>query len=219
MPRLTQPPRSDFDDPEDLDAYDAVVKRRQNMGEVKVEDDPELGAPDVGEYFGALLNSPTMTAIATRMGTFVRTAGERPGTYTHAQREFVDQVLSADWKTNVVQGMHIPDGIAAGVRLEAVEALRFGHEEDLNEEEALLARFIRGTVSGTVDQETFDAMLERLGKRGMVEYAGFVLWLNWIMRMMQLLDVNNPSDEEVDGIIAGIKDGSIAVPDFRERLA
>ena len=98
MARVPQPPRSTFDDPEDLEGYDAVVKRRSGMGMVG-EESEELGSVDVGDYFGALLNSPRMCAIAARMGTFVRTAGERPGTYSHADREFVDQILSKDYKT------------------------------------------------------------------------------------------------------------------------
>src|ERR1700712_517964 len=128
MARLSQPPRSQFEDPEDVEGYEAVIQRRMAIG-MGSDADSELGAPDMGEYFGALLNSPRMTAIAARMGNFVRTAGERPDTYKHWERELVDQVLSADWKTNVVQALHIPDGVAAGVRLEAVEAIRYGHEE------------------------------------------------------------------------------------------
>jgi hypothetical protein len=217
MARLQQPPRTTFDDPADLEAYDAVAKRRTGMG-MATEADERLGAPDVGDYFGALLNSPQLCAIAARMGTFVRTAGERPDSYSHTDREFVDQVLSADWKTNVVLGLHIPDGVAAGVRLEAIEALRYGREEELTEDERLLARYIRQVVSGTVDDATFAAMRERLGARGLVEYTGFILWLQWIMRMMQALDTANPSDEEIDAIIEGLKDGNVAVPDFRERL-
>lgn len=216
MARLSQPPRSAFDDPEDREAYEAVVKRRSAMGMAHDGSDPDR--PEMGEYFGALLNSPRMCAIAARMGTFVRTAGERPGTYAHWERELVDQVLSADWKTNVVQGLHIPDGVAAGVRLQAIEALRYGQEEDLNDDERMLVRFIRQVVSGTVDDETFAAMRERLGSRGIVEYAGFILWLQWIIRMMQMLGVHNPPDEEIDAIVRGLRDGSVPVPNFRERL-
>src|SRR5579875_2875300 len=157
MARLAQPSRHSFTDPEDLEGYDAVVARRMAIG-MGEQTDNGLGAPDMGEYFGALLNSPRMCAIAARMGNFVRTAGERPGSYQHRERELVDQVLSADWKTNVVQGLHIPDGVAAGVRLEAIEALRYGREENLNEDEQLLVRYIRQVVSGTVDDATFAAM-------------------------------------------------------------
>lgn len=217
MARFEQPARAEFSDPADLGAYDAVIERCRVQG-IAGDDDPALGAPAIGNYWGGLLNSPLMTAIASSMGTFVRTAGERGGTYTHAQREFVDQVLSADWKTNVVQGWHVADGVSAGVRLEAVEALRYGHEENLHDEERLLARFIRQLVSGTVEDQTVHAMTELMGKRGVIEYAGFVLWLGWIMRMMQLIDVEAPSDEEVDKMIADLKSGTIPVPDFRERL-
>lgn len=216
MARLAQPPRSAFDDPEDREAYEAVIKRRSAMSMAQDGEDPE--SPDMGDYWGALLNSPRMCAIAARMGTFVRTAGERPGTYAHWERELVDQVLSADWKTNVVQGLHIPDGVAAGVRLEAVEALRFGHEENLNEDEQLLVRYIRQAVSGTVDDETFAAMQKRLGSRGLVEYTGFILWLQWIMRMMQALGTSDPPDEEIDAIVRGLRDGSIPIPNFQERI-
>ena len=63
MARLPQPPRSAFDDPEDLEAYDAVVTRR---GAMKMTGEGD----DVGEYFGALLQSPRMCGIAAKMGTF-----------------------------------------------------------------------------------------------------------------------------------------------------
>ena len=100
MARFTQPARSTFEDPEDLAGYDAVIERCRIQGLADASD-------RVGDYWGGLLNSPMLTGIASAMGTFVRRAGERDNTYTHAQREFVDQVLSADQKSNVVQGWHI----------------------------------------------------------------------------------------------------------------
>jgi hypothetical protein len=61
-------------------------------------------------------------------------------------------------------------------------------------------------------------MKERLGARGVVEYSGFVLWLGWIIRMMQMIGVTDPPDADIEKIIDGLKDGSIEVPNFRERL-
>jgi hypothetical protein len=218
MARLPQPPRSTFnDDGEDLAAYDAVTERETGLFKQYKHDDA-LGAPNVGEYWGALLNSPRMTAIAGQMGNFVRTAGERPDSYKHWEREIVDQVLSADWKTNVVQGLHVPDAVSAGVRIEAIEAIRYGHEEDLNDDERQLVDYIRAVVNGQVTDEMFNGMRERMGARGVVDYTAFIMWLSWIMRMMQALGTPAVSDPELDAVIAGLKDGSVAVPDFRERL-
>jgi hypothetical protein len=211
-----QPTRDEIPDQE-RDAYDAVIVRMRKMAGLP-DAPPEEHMP-VGTYFGALLNSPLMTQIVAQMGTFVRTAGNRPNTYSHADREFVDQVLSVDFKTNVVQGVHIADAVGVGVRLEAIEALRYGHEEDLNDDEQLLARWIRQVVNGQVDNDTYNAIEERLGTRGLVEYTGFILWLHWTMRMMQVLGTEDPSDEEVDKIVAELRSGSDRGQDYATRLA
>jgi hypothetical protein len=218
MARLTQPSRDAFTDQADLDAYDSVTERETGMFK-DFRFDPALNAPDVGPYWGGLLNSPPMAAIAGVMGNFIRTAGERDNTYAHWERELVDQVLCADWKTNIVLKLHIPDAVATGVRLEAIEAIRYGREEELNDDERLLVRYIRAVVSGTVDDELSAKMTERLGPLGVVEYSGFIMWLAWIIRFMQVLQVPDPSDEEIDALIVGLKDGSVPVPDYRERIA
>lgn len=216
MSRPPKQPTRDKLHPEDLEPYDAVINRLRSMEE-RSDAAPEDHF-DAGPYWGALLNSPQLCALAAQLGTFVRTVGDTEGSYSHTEREFVDQVLSVDWDTNVVLAMHVPDAVATGVRIEAIEALRGGHEEDLNDDERLLAKYIRQAVSGTVDDATWEAMDERLGTKGLVEYTGFVLWLQWIMRMMQAFNIPAPTNQEIDQLVAGLKDGSVAVPDFRQRI-
>src|SRR3954453_23730877 len=114
MPRFSQPRRADVHEDE-LAAYDAVVERTAAMVGATVPADGELY---VGEYWGALLNSPPMAAALNELGRLVRAAGDRSDSFSHYDREFVDQVLWADWKTNVVQEFHLPDALAFGVRLE-----------------------------------------------------------------------------------------------------
>src|ERR1700761_5051069 len=119
MGRLSQAHRGTFSGTE-LENYDSVIERmvrmRSTIPEVAPQFDAEIGAPDIGEYWGALLHSPPLAALTIGMGRFVRTAADRGDTYSHADREFVDQVLAADWKTNVVQGHHVPDAVSTGVR-------------------------------------------------------------------------------------------------------
>jgi hypothetical protein len=205
MPRPPQQPKRSEIESDELEAYDEVIARMRRV--FRAEDATSTEDFDAGDYFGALLTSPPMCAIASRMGRFVRSAGNRDNTYSHADREFVDQVLSADWKTNVIQSVHITDAVVEGVRLEAIEALRYGHEKDLTDEERLLAKFIRQVISGAVDDESYAWIESRMGTRGLVEYTGFILWLGWIMRMMQTLGTANPSDEEIDKVISDLKSG------------
>jgi hypothetical protein len=191
---------------EDRDAYDAVVER--SAGKFG-------GLPP---YHAALLNSPPFAAALNHMGRLVRTAGERPGSFSHADRELVDQVLSADWHTNVVQALHIPDAVAVGVRLEAIEALRAGREAELTDDERLLAGYIRAVVSGTVTDDAYAAIERRLGPRGAVEYTIFIAFLSATIRLFQAFGMDDPSQEEIDQLIADLRSGARAVPDPRARF-
>ena len=208
MPRPPKQPQRTEVEPEDRIYWDRAVRRRTG--------DPVPEHFQLDPYFGALMASPPLCAMASELGVFVRNAGNRPRTYTHAQREFIDQVLAVDLKTNIVQRTHIPDALSAGVRMEAIKALRSGQEELLNDEERLLAKYIRQVMSGTVDDETSLAIETLMGsERGLVEYTAFILWLNWIMRMMQALNTGHVSDEEVEKIIHDLETGARPIPDYR----
>lgn len=203
-----QPSRESFS-AEDQEAYDSLIARFRPQDQAA---DPSRHF-QVGLYFGMLLNSPKTAALASRFGLFYRGVGDRPGSYSHADREYVDQVLSALWSTNVVQQVHIPDAVKQGVRLEAIEALRAGRDDLLTEDERLLATYIRQVVNGTVEPDIYARMEQRLGTRGLVEYTGFILWLQWTIRMMQAFDTGTISDQEVDSIIARLRSASRAAPE------
>jgi hypothetical protein len=212
MPRPPkQPARSEID-PAELELHDKVVARALPVGA-----DPTQ-AVDVGCYFGALLHSPPFAANRQDMSSLVRTAGERGDTYSHADREFVDQVLSVYLKTNVIQLRHIPDALAVGIRIEAIDALRAGRDEDLNEDELALATYIRQVVDGEVTDESWNAMEQRLGTRGLVEYTYFITALHLTMRQYQAFGCYDPSEEEIDELLRGFREGTRALPDWRESI-
>jgi len=169
-------------------------------------------------YHGAIVNSPPFGAALNRLGRLARTAGDRDDTYSHADREFVDQVLSADWGTNVLQRIHLPDAVATGIRPEAIDAIRNHHEEDLTEDEHFLASYIRQVVGGEVTDESFGRMVDRLGRRGAVEYTIFIAFLQMTLRLWQAFGMEDPDDAEMDAMLEGYLDGSQTAPDFRDRI-
>jgi hypothetical protein len=205
-----QPPRSQFSG-DDVEAYDAVMARLRTVGDTSVE-------IDAGDYFGALLSSPTFCAGLSRMGALVRTAADSGESYSHSDREFADQVLAAYWHTNIVMKLHIPDGLAAGVRYEAIRALRTGRDHALDDDERRLAAYIRHVVDGTLPEDEWGWMEQRLGRRGAVEYTAFIAFLQLTMRLYQAFGCPDPTDAEIDQLLTDLHNGTEALPNWRERI-
>jgi hypothetical protein len=216
MARPPAQPKRDEIAGDELEAYEAVTARFRRARADRP--DEVRFADDAGPYFGSLLNSPPLAQVLSQFGSIVRRAGERPDTYSHSDREFVDQVLSSDWHTGVIQFTHIPDGLAAGVRMEAIEALRGGREGELTDDERLLARYIRAVCNGEVTDELYDEIEERLGKRGAVEYTIFIAFLQMTIRLHQAFGAPELSDDEVEAILAEFKSGQRELPDISVRL-
>jgi hypothetical protein len=210
MTRLPQPARREsFTDPEELAAYDAFVALRARQHDA----DPATFV--VTGYYGALGHSPRYARSQLTAAYALRSIGNREGSYAHADREWVDQVLSQSLNSFQVLAQHTRDAVGVGVRLDAIQALWEGRDEDLTERERLLTTYIRQVATGTVDDDTWDAVRDLLGLRGLVEYTAFIGHLMVVLRMHQALDV--PSElnctEDLLALIAEIRAGSVEVPD------
>jgi hypothetical protein len=192
--------------PAEREAYDAVVGRLLRM------------APDgrmLTGYFGALLQSPEFAAAISHWGTLIRGACERPDSYSHADREFVDIILSVDSRYPVWLVIHLPSAVAAGVRLEAVAALREGQEHELTEDERQVVAFVRAVTSASMTDAVFDAMVARIGRRGTVEFTAYTANLYASLLMHQSFGVPAPSEDEIERTFAGVRDGTIPLPSLQ----
>lgn len=205
---LGKPPR-DAVAPDELEDYDFVEARTTSI-DYEAFDTP-------ARYFAAMLTSPPSAAQCVRMGQHVRKGALR-GMYTDAERELIDVVLAKDLGYNSILTVHLPDAFAVGVRPEAIVAIRSGDESALTDDERQIVEWARAVVSGTVTDERFARMVDRLGERGTVEFTLFVSFLLMTMRMWQALGVPDPTDEDIDRLVAGLIDGSIPTPDPDARI-
>jgi hypothetical protein len=159
-------------------------------------------------YFGVLANSPPLGWRLASLGRAARQRGNHEGTYTHLQREFVDQIMMHDFGTNAFRRLHTNDALSSGVRVAAIEAIRDGREDEvLNDEEKLLARFIRGVISRRLDDDTWDGVEQLMGKRGAVEYAIFIALLQLILTLYHAFGLPPDSDDDVQAVIDRFKAG------------
>ncbi len=222
MPRPTRQPLRTEVAAEDLAAYDRVVERaadpdRQLFVLAQQASGTEVPVQHDAGYYGRLLHSPQMAYHLSELGRLARLTGDRGDSFSHAERELVDQVLSALMQTNVIQPHHIPDAVAAGIPVETIEAIRDGRDADLSPDERALAEFIRAVYTGTVTDEQWNALEQPKGERWMVDYAIFILFLGLTMRLQQAVGIVDPSDEEMDQLIEQIRGGERAVGPFLNR--
>jgi alkylhydroperoxidase family enzyme len=206
--RLPQPPALEDVAAEELADHEHVAER---TGRVHGVDGP------AAQYFGALANSPPLAAALTRLGTEVRRGGLR-GTYTDADRELMDIALAVALGSNAILPIHIPDALAVGVRPQAIEALLARRDEDLTDGERQLVSFAREVVGGTVSDESYAGLRERLGERGAVEFTVLVGFLLMTIRLWQAFGLPEPSDDEMRTLLDDLRDGKAPLPDSRARI-
>lgn len=213
MTRNIEEPARDEVPPEQVEFYDAIIGRERARGQA-------ASADKVGGYFGALLNSPPLGYHLSMMGRYCRAAGDNPGTYSHADREWVDQVLSKDWGSTTVLTHHVPDALAVGVRLDAIVALRAGREDELTPDERQLTEFIRMVRDGAVTDDAWEAMASRMTQRGAVEYAIFIMFLATTIRLIETFTgtEHNATAQEIDEMLAEYRSGARQIGDAQAAL-
>jgi hypothetical protein len=169
-------------------------------------------------YWGAIANTPFFGRVMRDMATAIRTNAENPGAYSYADYEWVDIVLSFELGYYGFLDVHIPDGVGAGIRIEAIAALADGHHEAMTEDERKMAEFIRYVARGTMTDEAYEYVERRLGKRGAIEYSILCAYLQFVIRMWQTLGMPSPSKEEIDQLILDIKEGQHDVSGWKQHM-
>jgi hypothetical protein len=200
----TRPARDDVS-ADELRDYDSIADRFKDV---------DLDATTTVEAeFDALLASPPLAAALSRFGKTLMKLGGRPGTWSFADHEFIDCVLSFELGYHGFLAFHGPQAVAEGVRPEALIALRRGAADALTEDERLCVRFVKAAAAGTLDDELWDAMRVRLGsERGVVEYTFFVLFLQLHIRLHQAFDIHQFSETQLDDLLGALAAGTYTLP-------
>lgn len=217
MPRF--PDRAEIDESELAD-YDLLVAHIAS-GFSLFKDAPEyVAGVEFGvHHFQSLGVSPPLGAGMSRMGPALMRRQGRPGTFSAADHEMIDLVLAFDSGYWALIAGHVPKAMGAGIRIEAIEALRDGREEALTSDERQQVEFIRAVRDGHMTDEIWDRMAERLGTaRGVVELTHFVCNLLFHHRYMWACGVPEMEREALDEMLAAFKDGRRSIDAAREEL-
>jgi hypothetical protein len=162
----------------------------------------------VGEgYFGVLLHWPKYADNRRELSAIVRSPSDQADSYSYKDREFISIVLHKHLASNCTMSGHLDDAIASGVRLDAIEAIRRGVDDQLTEDEALLAEYIREVADGAVHDDTWDKMERRNGTRALIHYTICITVIVMAMRQMQAFGLPEWTDAEIDQMLDDYRTG------------
>jgi hypothetical protein len=210
------PPKADRSEarPDELAAYDHAVAQSQSFQDrIGSKRPPIDGAPYQLGYYDAWTNAPHLFATFWALGRAVQSGKEQPGSYRMDDHEMIDMILSLDAGYGSFFPAHTPTALSAGIRLEALEALAHGREEELTDDERLQVQFIRAVRDLELTDELWDAMVERLGSvRGAIYFAFFTCYLAFTQQMMAAFGSPGLSLEGWQELLQQFRDGLDPVP-------
>jgi 4-carboxymuconolactone decarboxylase len=148
----------------------------------------------VGGPFGILLRSPGLAQKVMEAGAHVRLQS----TLSPVERELIIIAVAREKDAGYEWASHVATGRKAGLREEAIEAVRNRADvSGLEPDERDSITFVRQLLQrNRVEQALFDALLSRKGERWLVELAATVGQYQYISAINNTFDLQAPADAD-----------------------
>jgi hypothetical protein len=196
----------------ELEDYDRAVRviRRLSESYAAADARPRVdGRRYATASYGAWTNTPRLFGRWFDLGQELVALEGLPGRFSRADHEMLDLLLGFDSGYWCFHAGHTANAIAAGVRIEALEALDEGREDKLTDDERLQVHFIRAVRDGEMTDELWAAMVARVGSlRGTIEFACFVCRQLAVHRMGWALGVPAIDINDWRKLVQGYKTGA-----------
>ncbi|MGH7771693.1 MAG: carboxymuconolactone decarboxylase family protein [Candidatus Binatia bacterium] len=168
--------------PEHRGIYDAIAKSRG-----------QVHGP-----FAALLHSPPIAERTAHLGTYIRFESQ-------LDRKIVELATLAaarELECRHEWAAHVTHAAKAGIRQETIRAIHQRKApEGLSSEEAQIVNYVQELLrSHRASEPTFQALLRRLGLRGLVELTatiGYYAMLACTLNAFEVVSVNPPEDLKI----------------------
>jgi 4-carboxymuconolactone decarboxylase len=144
--------------------------------------------------FAILMQSPGLAQKVMEAGAHVRLRS----TLSSVERELIIIAVAREKDAAYEWASHVNTGRKAGLREEAIEAVRNrGDVAALEPDERDIITFVRQLLrTKRVEQSLFDALLSRHGERWLVELAATVGQYQYISAINNTFDLQPPADAD-----------------------
>lgn len=144
--------------------------------------------------FTVLLHSPELARRTADLGAYVRFESGLPP----RDRELAVLALARAMDCRFEWAAHVKEARRAGVREDAIAALRRRTTEGLLPEEATVVGYVRALLDRhRVDEPTFAALRQRLGLQGLVELTATIGYYAMLACTLNAFEVEPPPGDEV----------------------
>ena len=169
------------------------------------------------DVFGPLLHAPRVALKLIELGGALRNLGEIGGDDAGRVARRLRGVrrvrrVHADPRRSGFPGHafayrrpmfnHLPRAVQSGMRPEAIQALRSHDDDALLPKERELAEFVRAVLTGSVDDERWARMQDRLGTRRTIETVSYALLNFFFCRLESALGLKDATEDELDARVA-----------------
>jgi alkylhydroperoxidase family enzyme len=148
----------------------------------------------VGGPFGVLMYSPGLAQKVCEAGAWVRLNS----TLSQVERELAVIAVAREKDAAYEWASHVRTGRSAGLREEAIEAVRNRLDvSDLEPDERDIITFVRQLLrNNRVEQSLFDELVRRHGERWLVELAATVGQYQYISAINTTFDLQPAADAD-----------------------
>jgi 4-carboxymuconolactone decarboxylase len=174
----------------------SVIASKQDVpaGHEDVWDQIASSRGKVAGPFTVLLHRPELARRTAELGAYIRFES----ILTPVDRELAIIALAREMDCQFEWAYHVLEARKAGVREEAITAIREARMEALTPEETLIVRYVSGLFRGhRVDQATFDSLRARLGVDGLVELTATAGYYGMLACTLNAFDVTPEAGAEV----------------------
>jgi hypothetical protein len=195
---------------DDRGDYEHLLRRIEELRKGKdVVDGEPAGVP----LYNAFAASPRNGACLSRFEIALSDRDGKPNTIGAYERELTAAIYDLDSGYYGFLALHTPFAIAAGIRVEALEALRDHQDDKLTKIEMAHVRFIRAVRDGKMTDAIWDDMKRRLGsERGVVEYTYLVVLRNAFHQFSWSVGAPEMPRDDYKKMLADFKSGNRAAP-------
>ncbi len=210
-PRPPNVPTRDETPEDEREAYDAIVKAAKIPLEVTRDGEKLFQWSHENlflEYFSRMLVNPEAARAIRNLGGATRKFEYVPGSgsYSPSDHELADLVLCFDAQYWALLRIHTPSAVVAGVEVSTIRALRDGRESELDDDSRFVVQFVRAVRDGTMNDETWKRMEERIGsERGLFDFALLILLLQMHLRIHHLFKIEPIGADEYEAMLVALE--------------